>query len=128
MSWSSPDVNDFDYEYRVDTDVISSVEVSGGQSDPDNPVTVRFVIQGRTYTVSNVYYPDGDSQLVWVKWHTPSEPCVITIAVSVSGGGTAQSTITCNIVDLTATIRPTRWRMTATTVSVWSSIPEKRTR
>ena len=61
-----PDVNDFDYEYRVDTDVISSVEVSGGQSDPDNPVTVRFVIQGRTYTVSNVYYPDGDSQLVWV--------------------------------------------------------------
>lgn len=35
-----------------------------------------------------------------VKWHTPSEPCVITIAVSVSGGGTAQSTITCNIVDL----------------------------
>lgn len=45
-----PDVNDFDYEYRVDTDVISSVEVSGGQSDPDNPVTVRFVIQGRTYT------------------------------------------------------------------------------
>ena len=95
-----PDVNDFDYEYRVDTDVISSVEVSGGQSDPDNPVTVRFVIQGRTYTVSNVYYPDGDSQLVWVKWHTPSEPCVITIAVSVSGGGTAQSTITCNVVDL----------------------------
>ena len=95
-----PDVNDFDYEYRVDTDVISSVEVSGGQSDPDNPVTVHFVIQGRTYTVSNVYYPDGDSQLVWVKWHTPSEPCVITIAVSVSGGGTAQSMITCNIVDL----------------------------
>lgn len=95
-----PNVNEFDYEYRVDTDVISSVEVSGGQSDPDNPVTVRFVIQGRTYTVSNVYYPDGDSQLVWVKWHTPSEPCVITIAVSVSGGGTAQSMITCNIVDL----------------------------
>ena len=95
-----PNVNEFDYEYRVDTDVISSVEVSGGQSDPDNPVTVRFVIQGRTYTVSNVYYPGGDSQLVWVKWHTPSEPCVITIAVSVSGGGTAQNTITCNIVDL----------------------------
>ena len=95
-----PDVNDFDYEYRVDTDVISSVEVSGGQSDPDNPVTVRFVIQGRTYTVSNVYYPDGDSQLVWVKWHTPSEPCIITIAVSVSGSGTAQSTIICNIVDV----------------------------
>jgi hypothetical protein len=27
------EINDYDYEYRVDTDVISSVEVSGGQSD-----------------------------------------------------------------------------------------------
>ena len=32
------------------------MEVRGGQSDPDNPVSVRFNIQGRTYTVSNVYY------------------------------------------------------------------------
>ena len=95
-----PEVDEFDYEYRVDTDVITSVEVSGGQSDPDNPVTVQFVIEGSTYTVSNVYYPDGDSQLVWVKWHTPDEPCVCTIQVRVLGGGTAQSTITANIVDL----------------------------
>ena len=95
-----PESNAFDYEYRVDTDVITSVEVSGGQSDPDNPVTVCFEIQGRNYTVGNIYYPDGDSQLAWVKWHTPSEPCVIMISVSVSGGGIAQSTITCSIVDL----------------------------
>ena len=95
-----PEPTDYDYEYRVDTDVITSVEVSGGQSDPDNPVTVQFVIEGSTYTVSNVYYPDGDSQLVWVKWHTPDEPCVCTIQVRVLGGGTAQSTITANIVDL----------------------------
>lgn len=65
-----PEIDEFDYEYRVDTDVITSVEVSGGQSDPDNPVTVQFIIEGNTYTVSNVYYPEGDSQLVWVKWHT----------------------------------------------------------
>ena len=95
-----PEVDEFDYEYRVDTDVITSVEVSGGQSDPDNPVTVQFIIEGNTYTVSNVYYPEGDSQLVWVKWHTPDEPCVCTIRVRVQGGGTAQSTITANIVDL----------------------------
>ena len=120
-----PDVNDFDYEYRVDTDVISSVEVSGGQSDPDNPVTVRFVIQGRTYTVSNVYYPDGDSQLVWVKWHTPSEPCVITIAVSVSGGGTAQSTITCNIVDLDGNDPPNPVADDRNDAFRQSTIPEK---
>ena len=95
-----PEINDFDYEYRVNTEVITSVEVRGGQSDPDNPVSVRFNIQGRTYTVSNVYYPDGDSQLAWVRWRTPIEPCVITISVSVYGGGSAQGTITCNIVDL----------------------------
>ena len=94
------EVSDYDYEYRVDTDVITSVEVSGGQADPDNPVSVQFNIEGTPYTVSNVFYPEGDSQLVWVKWHTPDEPCVITIRVSVSGPGWAQSTVNCNITDL----------------------------
>lgn len=95
-----PDIDEFDYEYRVDTDVITSVEVSGGQSDPDQPVSVQFIIEGRTYTVGNVYYPEGDSQLVWVKWHTPEEPCVCTIQVLVQGGSAAQNTIIANIVDL----------------------------
>ena len=84
-----PEHSEFDYEYRVDTDVITSVEVSGGQSDPDNPVSVEFIIQGITYTVSNVYYPEGDSQLAWVKWRTPSEPCICTIRVNTRGGGWA---------------------------------------
>jgi hypothetical protein len=92
--------HDFDYEYRVDTDVITSLMVSGGQSDPDHPVTVQFLIQGQTYTVSNVYYPDGDSQLVWVKWHTPDTPCICTIKVQVLGGVSYQSVITANIVAL----------------------------
>ena len=75
--------------------------VSGGQSDPDHPVTVRFNIGGRTYTVGNVYYPDGDSQLVWVRWTTPSTPQTMTIHVSVTGSGKAsQGTITAKIVDL----------------------------
>ena len=50
----------------------ASITVSGGQSDPDNPTTVSFSIGGRTYNVGNVYYPDGDSQLAWVKWTTPA--------------------------------------------------------
>lgn len=91
---------DYDYEYRVDTDVITSVEVSGGQADPRHPVSVRFSIEGKTYTVSNVFYPQDDSQLVWVKWHTPKEPCVITIEVSVTGGGSTQGSVVCNIIDL----------------------------
>jgi hypothetical protein len=96
-----PEVTSADYEYRVNTEVITSVTVWGGQADPDHPVTVRFTIGGQTYTVSNVYYPEGDSQLVWVRWRTPSTPQTMTIHMSVSGGGSAsQSTITTRIVDL----------------------------
>ena len=95
-----PTITTYDYEYRTNTEVITAVEVSGGQSDPDNPVTVRFNILGTAYTVSNVYYPDGDSQLAWVRWTTPDTPQDVTITVSVSGPGSAQGTIQCKIVDL----------------------------
>lgn len=97
----TPEVIAADYEYRVDTDVVTAVTVSGGQSDPDHPVSVSFSILGRTYTVNNVYYPEGGQQLVWVKWHTPSTEQHITLSVSVSGGGSpSKGTITANIVDL----------------------------
>jgi hypothetical protein len=96
-----PTVGTTNYEYRVNTEVITSVTVRGGQSDPDNPVTVRFTIGGQTYTVGGVYYPDGDSQLAWVRWTTPSTPQTMTIRVSVSGSGLAsEGTITAKIVDL----------------------------
>ncbi|OLN30089.1 hypothetical protein [Desulfosporosinus metallidurans] len=102
-----PVVSSHSYTYRVNTEVITSVTVSGGQSDPDHPVTVRFTIGGRTYTVGNVYYPDGDSQLVWVRWTTPSTPQTMTINVSVTGSGRAsQGTITANIVDLSGNDPP----------------------
>lgn len=95
-----PVISTYDYAYRTNTEVITAVEVSGGQSDPDNPVTVRFHIDGTTYTVSNVYYPSGDSQLAWVRWTIPDEPQDMTIDVDVSGPGSAQATIHCKIVDL----------------------------
>lgn len=96
-----PEVIEADYEYRVDTDVVTAVTVSGGESDPDDPVSVTFHILGRTYTVNNVYYPEGGQQLVWIKWHTPSTEQHITIHISVGGGGRAdQGSITANIVDL----------------------------
>lgn len=96
-----PEVTAADYEYRVNTDVITSVTVRGGQSDPDHPVTVYFTIGSQTYSVGTIYYPAGDSQLAWVRWKTPSSPQTMTIHVSVSGGGSAsQGTITARIVDL----------------------------
>lgn len=102
-----PQVSSYDYTYRVNTEVITSVTVSGGQADPDNPVSVRFTIGGKTYKVNNIYYPDGDSQLVWVRWTTPSTPQTMTITVSVTGRCRAsQGTITANIVDLSGNDPP----------------------
>lgn len=96
-----PVVSTYDYEYRVNTEVITSVMVSGGQSDPDNPTYVSFEIEGRTYNVGNVYYPRGDSQLAWVKWTTPDTEQDMIINVSVHGSGsTTKSIINVRIVDL----------------------------
>ena len=90
-----------DYEYRVNTDVITAVSVRGGQSDPDHPVNVTFQIDGASYTVQNVYYPKDHEQLVWVRWHTPSTPQTITITVTASGTGSpAKGTLIAKIVDL----------------------------
>ena len=96
-----PAISTYDYEYRVNTEVITSVMISGGQSDPDNPTSVSFEIEGRTYNVGNVYYPRGDSQLAWVKWTTPDTEQDMIINVSVHGSGsTTKSTINVKIVDL----------------------------
>ena len=96
-----PIISTFDYEYRVSTEVITSVMISGGQSDPDNPTSVSFEIEGRTYNVGNVYYPRGDSQLAWVKWTTPDTEQDMIINVSVYGSGSiTKSTINVKIVDL----------------------------
>lgn len=96
-----PEAEDYDYEYRINTEVITSVTVSGEQADPDNPVKVKFIVGSETYTVSGVYYPEGDRQLVWVRWTTPSTPQTMIIRVSATGGGVVnKGTITAKIVDL----------------------------
>lgn len=96
-----PEISAYDYEYRTNTEVITAVEVRGGQSDPDHPVSVVFGVGGRSYTVSNVYYPSGDSQLAWIRWTTPEEPQDMTITVRVRGrGSTAKNTLKVKIVDL----------------------------
>ncbi|HEX2925303.1 MAG TPA: hypothetical protein VHP38_03450 [Ruminiclostridium sp.] len=102
-----PQVSNSSYTYRVNTEVITAVTVSGGRSDPDNPVTVQFNIGGTAYTVGNVYYPEGESQLAWVRWRTPSKPQTMTINVSVSNNGrTDTGIITAKIVDLSGNNPP----------------------
>lgn len=128
-----------DYEYRVDTDVYTSITVTGGEHTPDNPVTVRFYIKNKVYTVGNIVYPKGASQLVWCKWHTPNTEQTVNIKVTVTGGVSASKTnITANIVDLnknpppdpTADDRndsfravsvPNREQRTSAAWSVWSA-------
>jgi len=95
-----PVVTTYDYEYRTDTDVITAVRVyAGGEINPDDNASVVFNILGKTYSKSFVI-PAGESQLVWVKWHTPTEPQVVNIGVHATDGSAAKSTITCNVVKL----------------------------
>ncbi len=95
------EVEGSDYEYRTDTDVYTSITVSGSEHNPDNPVTVRFYIKNKCYTVGNVVFPEGSSQLVWVKWHTPKTKQTVKIHIVVEGDASASMTdITANIVDL----------------------------
>ena len=96
-----------DVEYRVDTDVITAVTLTTNRDlTPDNPASVTFYIGGRSYRVNNIVIPGGDSQVVWVKWHTPATPQLMNIQVSVSGAYTAKTEFTANIVDLSEFIPP----------------------
>lgn len=88
------DVDEKDYNYRTDTDVISSIEISAkDRVTPDNPISVTFDVLGRTHTVSNIVIPEGSSQLVWVKWHTPKMPQTVNIKASISGGDISSTNI-----------------------------------
>ena len=74
------------YAYRTDTDVITSIRVAADQEyNPDNPLSARFVIDGNNYLVEDIVIPEDESQIVWVKWHTPDEPGEVTIRVTVGG-------------------------------------------
>lgn len=96
-----------DYLYRTDTDVISSIHLrAGSRITPDRPASVTFTIGGRRYTVNNIVIPAGSSQVVWVKWHTPSTPQRMTIHVSASGGTVGQTDFIADIVDMNENIPP----------------------
>ncbi len=111
----------YDYEYRVDTDVITSVRIFADEditpdnrqeseaaySNPmDNTATITMSVNGYSSS-TEVVIPAGGSELVWLKWHTPSVPGDVTIRVNVSGNnaakidGTSRSaTLTGKVVDL----------------------------
>lgn len=96
-----PTEAEYDAIYRVDTDVIVSTTLSTTEEiNNDAKAAVTFSIGDRSYRMSSVVIPKNGSQLVWVKWHTPSEPCEITINISTNKGSLATTTIRANVVDL----------------------------
>ena len=121
-----PVIDTNDYVYRVNTEVITAITVSGGQSDPDNPTSVSFNIAGATYHVGNVFYPVGDSQLVWVKWRTPSTKQNMSIQVTVSGpGSTSKATIHVKIVDLDKNPPPNPQADDSNDSFTYEAVPER---
>ena len=121
-----PVFTDYDYEYRADTDVITPVTLYADEEiNPDGPATVTFTVKGSTYRMRNVVIPEGDSQLVWVKWHTPSEPQDITITVRTNRGTLSQTIIKAKVVDLSGNDPPDP--KATDTIGSWqpSSVPRR---
>ena len=91
----------FDAVYRADTDVISAVTLSASQEiNNDACATVTFTVCDRIYQMTGVVIPENGSQLVWVRWHTPSEPGPVTISISASRGYLSNCEIHAYVVDL----------------------------
>lgn len=89
-----------DVTYRCDTEVITAVTLStSSQKTPDSPAYARFSINGRTYSHTDIYIPEDNSQLAWVKWRTPTEPGTVTITIT-SNCTVSTSQIVVQIVDL----------------------------
>ncbi|TQI68538.1 hypothetical protein [Clostridium sp. KNHs216] len=87
--------------YRVNTDVITSVTLStNSEITPNSPASVTFHILGGSYTVNNIVIPENESQLVWVKWHTPSTPQDVNISVTSSKGSLDHRSISAKIESL----------------------------
>lgn len=94
----------YDYEYRVDTDVITSVRIyADADITPDNrdesettyknpmKATATVTMSANGYTKSTeIVIPKGGSELVWLKWHTPLSPDDVSIHVEVTGNQAAK--------------------------------------
>jgi hypothetical protein len=97
----SPSPSSYDIDYRINTEVITSVTLNAtNEINSDSPATVTFNAAGRTYTMSNIVIPAGESQVVWVKWTTPATEQTVTITVSTDKGYLSENRINANVADL----------------------------
>lgn len=87
-----PKIETFDYVYRCDTEVYTSVNLTmGSDATPDSPLNVSFEIPNNgTINATGIYAPKGYEQLAWVRWRTPKKPADIIINVYSNKGGNNQ--------------------------------------
>ena len=95
-------------EYRVNTDVITSFIVTAKEdTNPRNPASVTIKAGSYGSITFPVTMPEGASQYVWLKWHTPNNETSVTITAQSSGDITLdKSSITASIVDLNKYMPP----------------------
>jgi hypothetical protein len=87
----------YDYEFRTDTDVIVSFPISSSSEiNPDNNAYVTLNIGEETYRKSFIC-PAGGTQLIWIRWHTPSDPQQLTATATGAGNPV---TLNINVVKL----------------------------
>ncbi|MEG1448811.1 MAG: hypothetical protein RSC41_05710, partial [Oscillospiraceae bacterium] len=97
-----------DVEYRINTEVITSFLVTATSSThPDNPASVTMTTNtGKSHTF-NVELKKGTSQLVWMKWTTPSAPCNVSITATANGTlSLTSNTVNAKISDISCFIPP----------------------
>ncbi len=90
-----PDPPQAEYVYRCDTDVITAALVvnRGGNLTPYTHSEAGGQVGYATFHINGGNYrkqmvcPAGGTQLVWVRWHTPSTPQEMTITVTPPNGG-----------------------------------------
>lgn len=107
-------VDNNDYVYRVNTDVITSITLTATKNITlDDSATVNFYINDRHYRVIDIVIPEGESQIVWIKWHTPSTPQTINISTAITGntfakisGNLSAVSFQAKIVDLNEKLPP----------------------
>ena len=96
-----PDSGGFDVEYRPNTEVITAVTLSSSDEINYHSVAnVSFHMPGRSYTVTGVVMPAGESQLVWFKWTTTADEQTITINITTNKGILSQNRIAAKIAPL----------------------------
>lgn len=95
----NPNPTGGDYTFRTDTDVILSIyfqNTTGNDITPDDNATIDLNIGGQIYHREFVC-PAGESQLVWVKWHTPSTAQKVPITATSPQIPSLNKTLTADI-------------------------------